>query len=218
MESKNRLQASLNHQATDKVVVDFGATPTTGIHVLAVKKLRNYFGLEDKPVKVIEPYQMLGEVDEELIELLGVDVIGISPGKCMFGFENNNWKPFKTFWGQEVLVPGNFNTSIDGNGDLLIYPEGDLSAPASGKMPVSGYFFDGIIRQKPFEEGDLRIEDNLEEFSLITDEELLYWAAGASSGYEISKGHQGHYRMVYEFTAKARISKRNLRQTKRYSC
>jgi len=28
-----------------------------------VEKLRDYYGLEKKPVKVTEPYQMLGEVN-----------------------------------------------------------------------------------------------------------------------------------------------------------
>ena len=59
---------TINHQQPDKVVVDFGSTAVTGIHVLVVEKLREYYGLEKKPVKVIEPYQMLGEIDLILSE------------------------------------------------------------------------------------------------------------------------------------------------------
>ena len=33
--------------------MDFGSTAVTGIHVLIVEKLRDYFGLEKKPVKVM---------------------------------------------------------------------------------------------------------------------------------------------------------------------
>ncbi len=58
---------------------DFGASPVTGIHVLLVEQLRVHFGLEKKAVKVCEPYQMLGEVEEDLQEAMGVDVIGVSP-------------------------------------------------------------------------------------------------------------------------------------------
>jgi hypothetical protein len=72
-------------------------------------------------------------------------------------------------------VPENFNTRVDNNGDLLIYPEGDMSVPPTAKMPKSGYFFDAIIRQKPIDEANLNVEDNLEEFGLITDEDLDYW-------------------------------------------
>ncbi len=108
MSSKENLLKTLNHEEPDRVVVDFGATPVTGIHVLLVEKLRAHFGLENKPVKVTEPYQMLGEVDDELQEAMGVDVVGISPPSDMFGNRLEQWKEYRTSWGQEVLVPGSF--------------------------------------------------------------------------------------------------------------
>ncbi len=175
MNSKERIKTSLNHKQPDQLPVDFGSAPVTGIHVWAVERLRDYYGLEKKLVKVIEPYQMLGEVDDDLAEVIGIDTIGVSPQKTMFGFENNNWKEFETFWGQKVLVPGNFNTKIDDQGDLLMFPEGDTSAPPSAKMPQASFFFDTIIRQEPIEEDKLNPEDNLEEFGDITDNDLTYW-------------------------------------------
>ena len=48
-------------------MVDFGATSTTGIHVLAIENLRKYYGLEQKPVRVTDPYQMLGEIAPDLV-------------------------------------------------------------------------------------------------------------------------------------------------------
>ncbi len=175
MTSKERVLKSLNHQATDKIAIDFGATPVTGMHVLIIEKLRDYYGLEKKLVKVTEPYQMLGEIDDELKEIIGIDTIGISPASNIFGFSNDGEKEFKTFWGQKVLVPEKFNTKIDKEGSLLIYPKGDMSASPSGKMPATSYFFDSIIRQEPIEEEKLKVEDNLEEFELLSDEDLDYW-------------------------------------------
>ena len=159
------------------MVVDLGSTAVTGIHVLAVEKLRDYFGLQKRPVRVIEPFQMLGEVDEELQEAIGIDVIGAWGRNNMFGIYNHApCKPFKTFWGQNVLVPSGFNTSLDQNGDLMIHPEGDLSVPPSGRMPVAGYFFDAVIRQPAIVEEELKVEDNLEEFGLVSEEDLAWWA------------------------------------------
>ena len=175
MTSKERIKASLNHKSPDRVPVDFGATPVTGIHVLAISKLRNYFGLEEKPVKVIEPYQMLGEIDEELAEILGIDCIGISPRNTMFGFPNENWKEFKTPWKQLVLVPEKFNVTYNETGDVLIYPEGDTTIEPSAKMPANGFFFDALIRQNPIEGESLDPADNLEEFSEISDLDLQYF-------------------------------------------
>ena len=119
---------------------------------------------------------MLGEIDDELMEILGVDVIGLSPSNNMFGIKNHGeLKEFKTFWGQTVLVPKDFNTKLDNNGDLLIYPEGDTSVDPCAKMPKSSYFFDAVIRQQPIDDAKLNVEDNLEEFNPISDEDLDYW-------------------------------------------
>jgi len=176
MTSKERTLTSLAHKNPDRVPVDFGATPVTGIHVLAIERLREYFGFEKKPIRVLEPYQMLGEIEEDLLDALGIDIIGLSPKNNMFGIYNSGeMKEFKTFWGQTVLLPSNFNTSYDEDGNLLIHPKGDLEANPSGKMPKTSYFFDAIVRQDPIDEELLNPEDNLEEFNPVTDEDLEYW-------------------------------------------
>lgn len=176
MNSKERVIATLNHRQTDKIAVDFGGTPVTGVHVLAIENLRRYYRLEKKPVRVTEPYQMLGEIDDDLMDVMGVDVVGLSPSNNMFGIKNHGeLKEFETFWGQTVLVPKDFNTTLDDNGDLLIYPEGDTSVNASGKMPKTSFFFDAVIRQGQIDDAALNVEDNLEEFNPISDEDLAYW-------------------------------------------
>src|SRR5260370_33947042 len=76
--------------------------------------------------------------------------------------------------GAEVLVPGQFNVTIDENGDTLMHPLGDLRNPPSARMPNGGYFFDAIIRQQPFDEDHLNPADNLEEFGPISEEELAH--------------------------------------------
>jgi hypothetical protein len=69
-------------------------------------------------------------------------------------------------------VSVDFNTTTDSNGDTLIYPQGDVSVPPSGRMPKGGYFFDAIIRQGEIDEAALDPEDNLEEFKPISDRTL----------------------------------------------
>ncbi len=173
--SRQNFLNTINHKQPERVVVDFGSTGVTGIHVLIVEKLREHYGLEKKPVKVIEPYQMLGEIDSELIKAMDIDVIGLFSAKNMFGVLMENWKVHKTLWGQEVLFPGDFNYTRSDNGDILMYPEGDTSVPPSGMMPKTGYFFDALNRQQPIDDSTLKVEDNLEEFGHITEPELAYW-------------------------------------------
>ena len=186
--SKQNFERTINHDQPDKVVIDFGSTAVTGIHVRVVEKLREYYGLERRPVKVTEPFQMLGEIDNELLREMNIDVIGLYGENNMFGIPNRDWKLHKTFWGQEVLFPGQFNYTFNGNGDILIHPEGDVSVPASAMMPKTGYFFDAIDRQEPIDDSKLKVEDNLEEFTRISDHDLAYWKEQAESAANSGKG------------------------------
>lgn len=176
MTNKERLLASLNHRQPDRVPVDFGGTAVTGMHAAAVSRLRaSLTGDRGYRVKVTEPYQMLGEIDPVLRKAIGIDLVGVMPRKTMFGFENNGWKPFTLFDGTQLCVPESFTDEKDAKGDLIMYPEGDRSAPASGRMPAGGYFFDTIVRQPPIDDDKLDPRDNLEEFSLFSDEDVAYY-------------------------------------------
>ena len=180
--------ATINHRQPEKIVIDFGSTAVTGIHVVVVEKLREYYGLEKRPVKVTEPYQMLGEIDDELINAMGIDVIGLYGEKNMFGIANKDWKLHKTFWGQEVLFPGEFNYTYNSNGDIMIHAEGDTSVPPSAMMPKTGYFFDALNRQEPVDDSRLKVEDNLEEFTRLKDHDIKYWKGQAQSVENSGKG------------------------------
>ncbi len=173
MNSRQRLVCALSHRQPDAVPIDFGGTFITGMHCSLVQSLRQRYGLEERPVKVHEPYQMLGLIESDLKDALGIDVDGVYPPQTMFGFDNDRWKPWRTPWGQEVLVSARLETMTDGaSGDTLVYPRGDRSAPPSAQMPANGYFFDTIVRQQPIEEEKLDPRDNLEEFALLSEADL----------------------------------------------
>ncbi|UCC88193.1 MAG: hypothetical protein JSV81_02505 [Anaerolineales bacterium] len=178
MNSRERVQRALNHQEMDRIPLDLGSSPVTGMHVQSVYKLRQALGLDPPgtPVKIIEPFQNLGEIKSDLVDALGVDVVGVSPPTTFFGFKNEGWKPWTSFEGTPVLVPEGYNTDPEPDGDILMYPEGDKFAPPSGRMPQAGWYFDAIIRQPPIDDDNLNVEDNLEEFAPISDEELGYWS------------------------------------------
>ena len=173
MTSRERLVETLNHRQPDSVCVDMGATPTSGIAASTLSKLRQeVLGEADYRVRVHEPYQMLGMVDEKLLDALEIDMVGLIGRRTAFGFEIADWKPFEMFDGTKVEVPGNFNYTVDEKGDLLLHPQGDLSTPPSARMPKGGYYFDAIIRQEPIDEDKLDPADNCEEFALLSDEQI----------------------------------------------
>jgi hypothetical protein len=177
--SREIVLEALAQREPARLPVDFGATTVSGMHVSCVAALREYFGLERRPVKVIETGQMLGLIEEDLKQAIGIDTEGVVRRRTKFGYMNEKWKPWRLN-GLEVLVGGGFETSIDTNGDTLIYPQGDRTAAPSGRMPKDGQFFDAIIRQNHFDENHLNPEDNCEEFAELTEEEVAGIAEDAA--------------------------------------
>ena len=185
MTPRERLNAALNHQPVDRLCVDFGAGGQTGIGVCAVHQLRRALtGDKQYRVRVSEPYQMLGEIDGTMREILGLDVVGVHPRTNMFGFANEGWKSFvMPVDGTEVLIPEKFNYTVSDNGDILMYPEGDTTVPPCAKMPASGYFFDSIRRQGPVIEEQLDPLDNCEEFGILSDEDIAHFKSQVDDYY-----------------------------------
>jgi len=185
MTSRERLIETIHHREPDRLVVDIGAGGQTGMGVCAVHRLREaLFGNSGYRVKVTEPYQMLGEIDEAMRKRLQLDVVGIDPPKNMFGFRNERWKPFTMHNGTGVDVPGDFNYSVDDKGAILMHPEGDLAMPPRAKMPVGSYFFDAIDTGSTADYSRLDPEDNTVEFGILSREEVDYFASLARKYHE----------------------------------
>lgn len=176
LNSRERIKTTIEHKQPDKLPVDFGGMSSTGIHVSALYKLRQRLGLDKPftPVKLIEPYQMLGEIDEDLRKIIGADCVPVWNRLNIFGFANDNYKEWKLWDGTPLLVPEYFNTVPENNKSILMYPKGDKNAMPSAKMPYKGYYFDNLIRQEKIQDNNLNIEDNLEDFQIIPLEELKY--------------------------------------------
>ena len=185
MNSRERVALSLNHEEPDYLPMDMGASAVTGMHINTVYALRQALKLDPpgEQVKVVEPYQLLGEIKPDLIDALGIDVIGLGKPQNLFGYKNEGWKPWTTPQGVPALVPEAFNTDPEPNGEVLMYPEGDKTVRPSGRLPQGGFYFDTIIRQDPIDDDHMNVEDNLEEFTPIADEDLAYLASEAERLY-----------------------------------
>ena len=186
MTSRERLQKALNHQQPDRPPIDLGSTPVTGCHFSIVHKLRESLGLStagNLRVKINEPYQMLGLIEPDLMDALGVDCIGLGMTRTMLGWKNENWKPWVSFDGTPCLVPQAFNTQAEPDGRLLHWPDGDRSCAPCAMMPSGGFFHDTIVRQPPIDDATLKVEDNLEEFGPASDEDLKHLQRTADDLY-----------------------------------
>ncbi len=173
MADKQRVYDALNHKQ-GKVAVDLGATPTSGIHISTMQKLRECYGLQKRIPKVIEPFQMLGLVEDDLREAVGCDTAPFWARETMLGFENSGWKEWTAPWGQTVLVPAGFVTKRVGD-RTVFYAKGNTDYPPSMAMPDASFFFDSLPRDSGFDENNLDPRDNLEEFGDITQRDLNFY-------------------------------------------
>jgi hypothetical protein len=165
------------------VPCDLGSAGTTGIMVTTYAKLRRALGANSRPPRVSDLLQMLGEVELPVLERLGCDVMGVGPVTGSFGIRYEDWKPWQTFDGTEVMVPGQFSFRVEGDGDLLLSPGGDVTKPPSGRMPKNGYYFDIIARQAPLDWDRLNPDEFAEQFTRLSDEELEHLSRTADDLY-----------------------------------
>ena len=172
MTGKEKLKLALNHEE-GPILLDIGGMPTTGIHCKVVESLREFYGLEKRPVKILEPVQMLGLVEDDLKDAMGIQTTPLWSAGTMFGFkQKDKFKEWRTPWGQVVLVAEDFVTTTDEDGKTYIYSCGDTNYPPAGCMPKNGVYFDNINRVPEFDEDNYDVRDNFEEFGPISDEDL----------------------------------------------
>lgn len=177
MTSRERIISSINHQQPDKMAVDFGGTTCSSMAAVILSQLRDFYGLPQRPVEIMDVYTMVGIIDEELQDKLGTDAILTLPLGTAHGFHRDRLKNWLTPWGQEVLVQHDFVCADDGRGGLYTYPQGDLTAPPSGHLPKDGFYFDAIVRGQKIDKADksaLNPDDNLEEFTIFGEPDLAY--------------------------------------------
>jgi uroporphyrinogen decarboxylase len=96
MISRERIRAAINHREPDQVPIDLAGYFASGMAAIAYAKLRRYLGLEDKPIRVYDPHQVLAVIDQDIIERFGVDTV--QAGRA---FDQD-----ESCWGEWVLPDG----------------------------------------------------------------------------------------------------------------
>ena len=105
------MRTALEPREPDRIPLDFGSTNLAGIHVSCVAALRDYYGLAPGPVKVYEPFQMLGWIDDDLHAAMGLDVTGVFPRKTACRMVSMSWYRRTS---EKATAPGYWETSASG--------------------------------------------------------------------------------------------------------
>ncbi|MEI6501652.1 MAG: methyltransferase, partial [Armatimonadota bacterium] len=88
MTSAERVLTALNHREPDRVPLDLSGHRSSGIAALAYWRLRQFLALPDRPLRVYDPVQQLAIVDEDVLDLFGVDTIELGRG---FALDDASW-------------------------------------------------------------------------------------------------------------------------------
>lgn len=81
MTHRERIRAALSHQQPDRVPIDLGSTPVTGIAVQAHDRLLTYLGLDAGPTRIFDRAGQIACVNSAILESFGIDTRGITPGR-----------------------------------------------------------------------------------------------------------------------------------------
>ena len=139
MNSRERVLASVNHKQPDRIPVDLGATPSSGISMVAYQNLINYLGINHLKNHVYDVIQEVAQPDKELLDLFNVDVLDVGR---FFNSEGNYWHELELIEGYPGLYPEWFNPVKQPDGSWLA--QGN-TGEYIGKMPNGATFFDQLI-------------------------------------------------------------------------
>ena len=137
MTSRERILAAIAHKTPDRIPVDLGATPSSGISAIAYSNLVKHIGRQDLPVQIYDVVQQLAQPDMSLLDQFGVDVLDI--GRT-FNSQSADWKPTTLANGAPAYYPKWFNPVKLTDGSYATY-DSDGKTMLS-RMPIGATFFD----------------------------------------------------------------------------
>ena len=136
MNSRERILAAIEHRQPDKVPVDLGATPSSGISAIAYGNLKKHLGLTQGGTLVYDVVQQLAQPEDAVLNRFNIDVVDI--GRA-FNTEAAAWQPTTLMDGQSALYPAWFHPERQADGSFIArMPDGlDIA-----HMPARGTFYD----------------------------------------------------------------------------
>ncbi len=168
MTSRERIVEALNHRQPDTLPIDFGGMRSTGIHIDAYLKLKEYLGFSQGMPKLYDVFQQLAEPEMDVLNRMGGDVVQAHRLCPAFGIRIDRWKTQCSKDGKQYLVPEDYNPVRNEKGELEIRDNGKVIA----KMPAGGFYFDVV--DHPYE--NVNSMDDIDKIDIpeITDEEIEF--------------------------------------------
>jgi uroporphyrinogen decarboxylase len=139
MNSRERVLSAINHRQPDRIPIDLGATPSSGISVVAYHNLIRYLKLNHLENHVYDVIQEVTQPEMELLDLFNADVLDIGR---FFNSSEKYWQRLELMKGYPGLYPVWFNPEQQPDGSWLAAGK---TGEYIGKMPAGATFFDQLI-------------------------------------------------------------------------
>lgn len=171
MNSRERVLSTINHREPDRVAIDLGATPSSGISAIAYNNLKKHLNIKSGHTRVYDVVQQVAQPEIEILDRFKVDVLDI--GRT-FNSSDRDWYNIVLPDGSTGQYPVWFKPVKQTDNSFLAYnKQNDLV----GKMPVGATFFD----QTSFPYLD-EYPENYEDLSLAMENVL--WQSLAHSPWD----------------------------------
>jgi uroporphyrinogen decarboxylase len=136
MTSRERVIDSIMHKEPDRIPIDMGSTPSSGISAIAYHNLKEYLGLTEGHTRVYEVVQQLAQPEDDIITHFGIDILDIGR---MFNTREEDWYDIALPDGPIVQFPSWFRPVCQSDGVLDVFmPDGIRIAT----MPRAATWFD----------------------------------------------------------------------------
>jgi len=74
MTSRERILATIAHTKPDRIPIDLGSTPSSGISGIAYAQLRKHLGMANGHTRVYDVVQQLAQPEDEILNRFNIDV------------------------------------------------------------------------------------------------------------------------------------------------
>ncbi len=138
MTSRERVLTAIAHKEPDRVPVDMGATPSSGISAQAYARLQGYLGY-DEPTQIYDVVQQLAQPSDRIIDHFGIDVLDIGR---MWNAQASDWYDVDIGQGLTGQYPVWFHPerAVDGAWEAK-----DERGRVLAYMPEGATFFDQAV-------------------------------------------------------------------------
>jgi uroporphyrinogen decarboxylase len=136
MNSRERVIAAIEHREPDRIPVDLGATPSSGISAIAYGNLKRHLGMTGGNTRIYDVVQQLAQPEELLLGRFNIDVVDV--GRT-FNVDDSDWYDVTLADGQTAQYPAWFKPEpfLDGS-RIARAADGTIIA----RIPGGGAFFD----------------------------------------------------------------------------